>query len=223
MKQWDKIFKRRGKFFFKINKELSKIVKIFKENKVKKILDLGCGTGRHTLYLSKQGFEVCGIDIADTGIRIAKKWLKDNNLKAEFKVNNIYKKLPYFDNAFDAVISTNTIHHAKIENIRKVIKEIERVLKPGGLIFINCRKRAFQKSWLKTGVSEINWEKQSTPFKVIASRTYMPLTGQEKGLAHYLFNKSLLKKEFKNFKNIKIWVEKNKRHYCLFGKKKIIF
>ena len=44
---------------------------------------MGCGTGRHTLYLAKQGFQVYGVDIAEEGIKIAKQWLKENNLKAE--------------------------------------------------------------------------------------------------------------------------------------------
>lgn len=220
MYQWNKIFKEHGKFFLKINKELPQIAKKFKNHKVKKILDLGCGTGRHALYLARQGFEVYGTDIAETGIKIARQWLKENNLKADFKIFNIYKKLPYADNFFDAVISTNALHHARIKDIRKAIKEIERILKPDGLIFINFRKRKFLDKWLKTGVIENIWEKHKTFYKVIAPRTYAPMTGQEKNLPHYLFNKSLITKEFTNFKNKKIWVEDNKRHYCLLGELK---
>lgn len=218
MKQWNEVFKNQGRFFLKINKELPKAVKIFRKNNVKKILDLGCGSGRHVLYLAERGFDMSGADIAEAGIKIAKQWLKENGLKADLKIGNIYKKLPYRDNTFDAVVSTNAIHHAKIEDIRKAIKEIERILKPGGMIFINCRRRPFYKAWQKNGVSEISWEKQRTPFKVIAPRTYMPIAGMEKGLPHYLFNKRLIQKEFKNFKNLLVRTESNKRHYCFIGK-----
>jgi 2-polyprenyl-3-methyl-5-hydroxy-6-metoxy-1,4-benzoquinol methylase len=46
---------------------------------------LGCGSGRHVVYLAKNGFEVYGIDIAKSGIKIAKEWLKDEKLKANLK------------------------------------------------------------------------------------------------------------------------------------------
>lgn len=219
MKQWDKIFKNRGKVFLKIDPEIKKAVKIFRKHKVKKVLDLGCGSGRHLVYLAKNGFKMYGIDIAKAGVNITRKWLKKNQLTAELKRGNIYKTLPYKNNFFDAVISTNAIHHAKIVDIRHTIKEIERILKPSGLIFINCRRRKFRKKWLKKGTMENNWD-QPTKYKVIAPRTYMPLNGGEKGLPHYLFNKYLLKKEFHHFKIYNIWINDKRRHYFLLGELK---
>jgi len=111
MKQWDKIFKWHGKVFEKPQGNIPRIAKLFKKKGVKRILDLGCGSGRHTVYFAKNGFDVYGIDVAPSGIKMTKKWLKKENLKANLKVGNIYKKLPYKDNFFDAVISTQTIHH----------------------------------------------------------------------------------------------------------------
>ena len=219
MQQWNKIFKKHGKVFLKHYDEIPKIVKIFKKHNIEKILDLGCGSGRHTVYLAKKGFKVYGFDISAEGIKLTKNWLKENNLKANLKIGSIYKKLPYKDNFFDAVISINTIHHSKIENIRKAIQEIERVLKPEGLIFINFRKRKIKKQWPKSKIIEL-FGKQKTAYKVIGPRTYAPIDGGEKGLIHYLFNKELLRKEFKNFKIYNIWVDSVKRHYCLFGKLK---
>lgn len=54
--------------------------------------------------------------------------------------------------------------------------------------------------------------------KIIAPRTYVPLDGREKGLIHFWFNKTLLRKEFRNFKIHKIWIEPSKKHYCLLAK-----
>lgn len=105
MQQWNKIFKKHGKVFFEHYDEMPKIVKIFKKHNVEKILDLGCGSGRHTVYLAKKGFKVYGFDISTEGIKLTKNWLKENNLKANLKIGSIYKKLPYKDNFFDAVIS----------------------------------------------------------------------------------------------------------------------
>jgi len=101
-------------------------------------------------------------------------------------------------------------HHAKIEKIRKLIKEMERILKLGGLIFVTVRKHRSKKEIPKEKLWKI---------KFIAPRTFIPLSHEEKGLIHYLFNKKLLRKEFKNFKIYDIWFESHKTHYhyCLLG------
>lgn len=219
MKQWNKIFEKHGKVFTEIHEDMSKIAKFFKERKVKIILDLGSGTGRHIIYLAKNGFDVYGIDIAQKGIEITKDWLKKENLQANLRIGSFYQQLPYTDNFFDAVISTSAIHHANIGDIRKAIREIERILKPKGLIFVTVRKRKFR-NWSKSKIVE-KYGKQKVNYQVIADRTYVPIEGGEKGLIHYLFNKELLRKEFKSFKIIDIWVDGDKRHYCLLGELKV--
>ena len=211
MRQWNKIFKEQGKVFKKPQEDLPKVVKLFKKNNVKKVLDLGCGSGRHIVYLTKHGFEVYGIDIAPKGIKIAKDWLRKNKLKAKLRVGNIYQRLPFPTNFFDGLISTQTLHHNRIRKIRKLVKEIERILKPGGLIFITVSK----KSPLKEIPKEKLWK-----IKFIAPRTFIPLTHDEKGLIHYWFNKKLLRREFRNFKIYNIWVTSEGRLYGLLGELK---
>jgi len=51
-------------------------------------------------------------------------------------VGSMYGKLPYKDNSFDGVICIRELHHSTINHIRMAIKEIERVLKPKGIISI---------------------------------------------------------------------------------------
>jgi len=211
MKQWDKIFKKEGKFFEQVQEDIPRITSLFKKKDVKKIIDLGCGSGRHLIYLAKRGFDVYGFDISKHGIKIARDWLKKEKLGAGFKVGDVYKKLPYKDNSFDALISTQTLYHNRISSIRKLIREIERILKPGGLIFVTVTRMGPKKDIPK----EKMWK-----IKFIAPRTYVPLSHDEKGLTHYLFNKKLIRKEFKNFKIHDIWVASNKGHYCFLGKLK---
>jgi len=211
MKQWNKIFKKSGKVFTKVQKDMPKIIKLFKKHNVKRVLDLGCGSGRHTVYLVKRGFNVYGLDIAKEGIKIAKDWFKKENLKAHFKIGDIYKKLPYKDNFFDAIISIQTLHHGRIGEIRKLIKEMERILKPKGLIFVTVSRKGSKKKIPKEKLWKI---------KFIAPRTFVPLSHDEKGLVHYWFNKKLLRKEFKHFKIYDIWADFEGRYYCLFGELK---
>lgn len=209
-KAWDKTFKKRGRVFIVPQQDMPKIVEFFKSEDVKKVLDLGCGSGRHIVYLAKQGFDVYGIDIARHGIKIARDWLKEKRLKAHFKVCDIYKELPYKDNFFDAIVSIRTLHHGKIEDIRKLVKEMKRILKPAGLIFITIRKEVAKKYIPKEKLYGI---------KYIAPRTYIILGGPDMGTPHYKFNKKILIKEFKGFKVIDLWIEPES-YYCLLGQLK---
>lgn len=227
MKQWNGIFKEKGKVFLDPQEDMRKIVKIFKKKGVKKVLDLGCGSGRHTVCLAKNGFDVYGIDIAPVGIKLTKDWLKKEKLKASFKLGSIYQKLPYKDKYFDAVVSTSTINHAKINDIRKLIKEIERILKPNGLIFITVMQKTRLRNWrinsikkeMSRGDDGVSILKND--YKIIAPQTYVYLTGGEKGLIHYIFNKNIVRKEFKNFKIFNIWLSSNKRHDCFLAELKM--
>ena len=205
--QWNDIFRQYGSAYASSRKGMLKIVRAFKKHGVKTVLDLGCGAGKHLLYLAEQGFDPCGIDISREAIKTARSLFKEKKVYADLRVGDIFKKLPFKCNSFDAVISIRVLHHAKIKDIRKAISEIERILRPGGLVYITVWKRIKKESRLK--------------YKIIAPRTHIPLEGQEKGVVHYLFNKKLLLKEFRHFKNLYIWVEHGPKkwecYYCLLG------
>jgi SAM-dependent methyltransferase len=165
-KGWNRAYKKGDKIWIKPQEDIPKILKLFKKQGVKKILDLGCGTGRHLIYLAKRGFEVYGLDIAEDGIKIAKNWLKEEKLKANLKIGDIYRKLPYPNDFFDAIICIKTLNHGKIEWIRRCIKEMHRILKPKGLLFVTVRKPMPKKYIPKDKLYGI---------KFIAPRTYIIL------------------------------------------------
>ncbi len=208
MKQWDGIFRKYGENYLSPARYLPEIVGFFRRRNVKRILDLGCGSGGHTVYLAMQGFELYAMDVSGEAVKIAKKQVKENRLKAVLKLGSIYHKLHFRDDFFDAVVCIRVIHHARIGDIRNAIDEIERILKPGGLIFVTVRKSKWKRmDRLKS--------------KMIEARTFVPLCGDEKGVVHYMFNKNILKKEFSAFRIHKLWVEQGPRdwesYYCLLG------
>ncbi|MDH5746580.1 MAG: class I SAM-dependent methyltransferase [Candidatus Bathyarchaeota archaeon] len=51
-------------------------VPVFKSCKVEKVLDLGCGVGRHCIYLAKNGFDVIGVDVSKHALIMAKEWVR---------------------------------------------------------------------------------------------------------------------------------------------------
>jgi len=135
MRDWENIYKTEGI----VQKEPEGIVRdaipILKQNGVKRVLDLGCGTGRHSLLLAKEGFEVYCIDKSPKALEILKGRAKDAGVEFELREGDM-GTLPYEDKSFDAVVSTHVIQHGTIADITRVAAEVDRVLKPGGVLVI---------------------------------------------------------------------------------------
>ena len=200
---WDDIFKQRGKVFSNPHPDMSGIVKLLKERQAKTVLDLGNGTGRHSVYLAKNGFTVFGLDSSPEAIQATQKWLSEEGLTADLKLGNMTKGLPYQDAFFDAVVSVQVINHGDSATVQRIAEEITRILKPGGLLFVTV---ATVKNQAKT------WEQ-------IEPTTFMPLDGQEKGLVHHFFTAEELKKVFSGFSVTDMHLDES-MHYCLTALKK---
>jgi 2-polyprenyl-3-methyl-5-hydroxy-6-metoxy-1,4-benzoquinol methylase len=71
-------------------------------NKLLKIIDIGCGTGRHSIELAKRGYKVTGIDLSESQLKYAKEKAKQSNLKIDFQRYDA-RKLP-FKAEFDSAI-----------------------------------------------------------------------------------------------------------------------
>lgn len=105
--------------------EVPCMVKAVGDVQDKRLLDVGCGAGVHLKKYLKKGARCFGVDQSKTMIELAKK----NCPQVEFKVASI-DKLPYKDSSFDIVTASLCIDY--IDDLRKVFKEISRVLKKGG-------------------------------------------------------------------------------------------
>ena len=106
-----------------------------KLEKVKRVLDLGCGIGRHVILMAGNGFETYGIDLSQAGIEQCRQQLATGKLNADLTLGEI-RALPYDDGFFDFVMAWNVIYHSRRKDMRDVIKEIHRVLRVGGLFYL---------------------------------------------------------------------------------------
>lgn len=98
------------------------------------ILDLGCGTGEMAESLSDQGYTVTGIDINEKAISQNK--LKPT--KINYVISDITDVLPFADKSFDAIImSFVLVNIMPLPKRETLILELNRVLKSGGLIWVN--------------------------------------------------------------------------------------
>jgi len=109
----------------------------FKHQGIKIVLDLGCGAGRHTVCLAENGFDVIGVDVSKSALRIAKEWARKENLEEVSLVQATMTSIPFRDNQFDAVISVSVIHHAVKRDIEATVDEVYRILKGNGTLLAN--------------------------------------------------------------------------------------
>lgn len=99
-----------------------------------KILEVGCGPGPNIWYLAREGFSTYGIDGSQEAIRLAEERLTQEGLSAHLEVGDI-NILPYSNNFFDAAIDVECLYANPLTASKNILKEIQRCLKPGGLLY----------------------------------------------------------------------------------------
>src|SRR6266446_2213842 len=178
----------------------------------KNVLDVGCGTGAILKQLGNPEKNV-GIDLAPEAISFCR----------ERGLNNVRQgdicALPFADASFDAVICSSVLYHQWVANVATAVREMHRVLRPGGLLLINVpafrflhsahdeavmtarrfRKSELRKLLLETGFAIRRltyWTTLLFPLAVLArtlgrSRTGRDFQATPAGLNHYLFSKAM--------------------------------
>ena len=107
------------------------VFRSFKRDGSQKVLDLGCGAGRHVVFMARENIAAYGVDLSSEGIEYAKKSLDEQGLSAILKQGSV-SEIPFEDELFDGIICYGVLYYCKIEEIKKAINEIKRVLKVGG-------------------------------------------------------------------------------------------
>ena len=92
------------------------------------VLDLGCGTGRHSLWLAAAGASVTAVDFSAGMMEKAR--AKPGAERVRFLVHDLHERLPFADAAFDLVVSGLVLEH--LQDLGAFFREARRVLKPGG-------------------------------------------------------------------------------------------
>ncbi len=123
----------------RVKEQIDLLIKYSGELNGKKVLEIGSGYGMFTAYTNNYfDCETIGLepstDEYSTAFEISKALLAIYNLDQKMIVNGLGEKMPFLDNSFDIVYSSNVLEHVK--NPQKVIEESIRVLKSGG--YMQC-------------------------------------------------------------------------------------
>ena len=119
-----------------------KALKIFKENKINNIIELGAGLGRDSIFFAKNNIKTKALDYSDSGIKIINNKIEKNNLSnvISTKLFDVRKKLPFKDNSIEGCYSHMLYCMALTTNdLKKLNNEIKRILKPGGINIYTVR------------------------------------------------------------------------------------
>lgn len=133
---WNDIYRKQGEVQKDVLPTVVKAADLFGAENAAYVLDLGCGMGRHSIYLAKRGFNVTASDISEKGIEITRIKATEENLEITTVCSDM-RDLPFVDNSFDAVLCIWTSGHGNLDDIKKHAEEMLRIVKPNGLIFVD--------------------------------------------------------------------------------------
>ena len=119
-----------------------KSLKLFQEKKIDKIVEIGAGLGRDTIFFAKNSIHTIALDYSPSGIKIINQKTKKDNLSSYIstKLFDVREKLPFEDNSIEACYSHMLYCMAlTTSDLQKLNSEIQRVLKTGGINIYTVR------------------------------------------------------------------------------------
>lgn len=140
---WDDVFTTSADFFGAEPSDFAQAaLEIFRKNRVRSLLEFGCGQGRDTFLFAGNGFEVTALDYSETAVaeiheRAAKAGLAS---RIHSQTHDVRNPLPFADASFDACYSHMLLcMELSTSEIAFILRETHRILKPGGLAVYSVR------------------------------------------------------------------------------------
>ena len=113
------------------------------------ILDVGCGAGVKSGYLTKNGFKVTGIDFSEKMIEIAKR----ESPEISFDIVDIYK-IEKYPKKFDAIFAQAALLHISKDRIVEVLSKLKEKVNLGGFLYIAVKEK--RKGEVEEGIKKEN-------------------------------------------------------------------
>ncbi len=140
---WDRTFAEAADLFGRLPSEPArKAAALLKEEGAERILELGGGQGRDTLFFAAEGFQVCTLDYSQESVATITQRAKELRLPRTItaRVHDIRLPLPFADGSFDGCFSHMLYCMAlTTAELEFLAQEVRRILKPGGLNIYTVR------------------------------------------------------------------------------------
>ncbi len=192
---WDSYWgeEKKLEYWQKPDESILKLIKEF-DPKQTKVLDLGCGIGRHAIVFAQNGFDVVALDSSEEGLKELKEEIKNHRFKIKIVLGD-YLETIFEKESFDIIISYNVIYHGIRDDFKKAVKICKDYLKPKGTLFFTCPSRDDG----KYGSGE-----------KVASNTYRSLNSVHPGDIHYFSDEKDIEEFIYGMKLISL---KKNEHY----------
>ncbi len=183
----------------------------WRQDKRKKLLDLGCGIGRHAIFFAEQGFTVEATDLSESGVAALAATASDRNLPIKTRIGDMVE-LSYPTRSFDAVLAFHSIYHTDSAGIESVFSEIERVLVEDGELYVTFN-------------STQNPSFSDPTNRRIDARTRLTTEGPEVGIPHYYVDAPEIRRLLASFEILRfahveeVWGDRSSWHYFVLAKK----
>lgn len=142
-RHWNEVYSKNAEFFGEQPSDFAKqALAQFRENGVSDLLELGPGQGRDTLYFAENGLAIKGLDYSNRSISELNAKAEGRSIASRIKLQNhdIREPFPFPDGSFDACYAHMLLcMHLKENDIKSVLEEIHRVIRPGGLAVYSVR------------------------------------------------------------------------------------
>ena len=140
---WEKNFSNKPEMFgLEPSLSAKKALKLFQEKKIDKIIEIGAGLGRDTIFFAKNLIRTTALDYSSSGIKAINQKTNKENLSnyVSTKLFDVREKLPFEDNSIEACYSHMLYCMALTTNdLEKLNNEIQRILKPSGINVYTAR------------------------------------------------------------------------------------
>lgn len=177
----------------------------WKDKGFKDFLDMGCGFGRNSIFMAKHGYNVSAFDLSEHGVKMTKEKAEKEGVKIKNLCVADMLKMPYKDGTFDCILAFNVIEHTNKKGFDKVLKEIKRILKPGGEVYFTVGSK--ESYWFNNPVC--TYVDENTRIRVE--------DGPENGIPHFYIDDEDCKTLFNSFKIVSIKNERVFTHYGTFS------
>jgi tellurite methyltransferase len=154
-----------------------------------KVLDLGCGLGRHAIAFASAGFQVTATDFSAIAVRHLQEWSGRLRVSIETQVCDVTGD-DFPPGSFDVVLSYNVIYHGLRTRFEEAIRHVHGLLKEKGVFFFTCPSREDG----KYGFGEM-----------VAPHTCKCVKSAIPGDIHYFTDEKDLIELLKDFRMMKLW------------------